>query len=317
MIRGKNYSIMVRKKVCIVVATHKGGNLLLECIVSVINFTKYKNYKLVIVDDYPNDENLKVYYRRKPKKLKVIFLKKHESASYARNLGIEYSILKEKAEYIIFLDNDIKIVDNNWINKLVKIMEIYKEIGILAPIIYTPIGYQTFTKEEVQFVDYVPSACIIVRRSVIEKIGGFDPGYWPLGNEDPDFCNRVKLAGYKIAVTNATKVLHQTTSKKRISIYWSFIHTKNYVRYILLNLREKNFYEIFSLLVIRKNFSSSFRPSNLIFVPDWYRRLIFLPLAILINLFSIREILKLRRDRTGFHFLNQRIKISDERKYKA
>lgn len=306
----------MRNKVCVVIVSHKGGNLLLECVSSVLRLTKYQNYRVIVVDDYPNDENLKVAYRRKPKKLKIIFLERHESASYARNLGIEYSILRENAKYIIFLDSDVKVLDGNWMNNLVKIMENYKEIGILAPIIYTPVGNQTFTKRRVQFVDYVPSACMIVRRSVIEKIGGFDPDFWPLGNEDPDFCNRVKLSGYKIAITGVTKVFHQTNIKRRISTYWSFIHTKNYVRYILLNLRKGNFYEIFSLIAIRRNFSDSFRPSNLIFAPDWYRRLVFLPLALLVNLLNIRKILKLRRNRSSFHFLNPMIKISDERKRK-
>jgi len=307
----------MKKKVCVVIASHQGGNLLMECINSLLRLTRYENFKLIIVDDYPNDKALKAIDKSKLKNIKVIFLRRHESASYARNVGIEYSILKEDAEYIIFLDSDVKIVDEYWIDKLVNILEAHKEIGILAPIIYTPRNYQTFTRRKIQFLDYVPSACIIVRRAVFEKIGGFDTNFWPLGNEDPDFCNRVRSAGYRIATTKLVKVLHQTTEKKRKSIYWSFVCTKNYVRYILLNLRWKNFHEIFSLIAIRKNFSDSFRLSNLIFVSDWYRRLIFLPLALILNLFKIREILKLRRDRSGFYFLKSMIKISDEGKLKT
>jgi GT2 family glycosyltransferase len=306
----------MEKKVCIVIPTHLGGTLLMDCVKSIFNSTNYKNFKVIIVDDFPNDE---MVYKIKEtfKDVITILMKKHESASYTRNVGIEYSLIKEKADYVVLLDNDIKIVDKNWLKKLVTIIENNEEIGVLAPIIYTPKYYQTYTKKKVHFTKYVPSACIIVRKEVFEKIGGFDPNFWPLGNEDPDFCNRVIAAGFKIAVTGATRVLHQTSNKRRISVYWSFIHTKNYVRYILLNLRKENLHEIFSLIAVRKNFSDSFRPSNLFFTPDWYRRLVFLPPTFLINLTKIKEILKLRRDRSGFYFLSPMIKISDERKHKV
>jgi len=311
----------MKKRVCIVIASRKGGNALIKCVESLLRLTRYTNFKLIVVDDYPNDSILKTFLgsidRHKSRKIKVIFLRRHESLSYARNVGIEYSILSENAEYIIFLDNDVEIVDKYWIDKLVSIMEKIKEIGVLSPIIRSPTGYQTFTKRNVQFNKYVVPACMIVRSNVFKKIGGFDPDFWPLGNEDTDFFNRVMASGYKIAVTKTTMILHHTTPKRRISAYWSFVNTKNYVRYILLNLREKNFYEIFSLIAIRKNFSGSFRPSNLMFSSDWYRRLVFLPLAVFVNLLNIRKIMKLRRDRAGFYFLNPMIKISDERKRKT
>jgi GT2 family glycosyltransferase len=297
----------MEKKVCVVINNWNGGNLLLKCISSILNVTEYLNYKVIVVDDGSTDGSGEEV-KRKFKNVKVIFLKEHKGASFTRNVGIEYCLKNEKADYVIFLDNDVKIEDKNWIEKLISIMEKEKEIGILAPIIYTPEYYQTFTKKTIEYTKYVPSACIIVRKDVFKKIGGFDINFLFVGNEDPDFCNRVRASNFKIAVTNKTKVFHNTSTKKRKSIFWSFVSTYNYVRYILLNLRENSVFEIFSLIVIRKNFSRGYNPSNLIIVSDWWKRLILFPLAFLLNLIRIREILKLRRERNQFHFLSEKIK---------
>jgi GT2 family glycosyltransferase len=295
------------KRVCIIINNWNGGHLLIECVSSILYVTRYPNFRVIVVDDCSTDESGKEV-KRIFKNVKVIFLKEHKGASFTRNLGIEYSLENEKADYIIFLDNDIIIEDKNWIKELVSIMEKEKEIGILAPIIYTPEHYQTFTKKKIEYTKYVPSACVIIRKDVFRKIGGFDTNFLFLGNEDPDFCNRVRASNFKIAVTNKTKVFHNTSTKKRKSTFWSFISTYNYVRYILLNLRENNIFELFSLIVIRKNFSRGYNPSNLIIVSDWWKRLILFPLAFLLNLIRIREVLKLRRERNQFHFLSEKIK---------
>jgi len=84
--------------------------------------------------------------------------------------------------------------------------------------------------------------------------------------------------------------------------------TYNYLRYILLNLRERNILEIFSLIVIRKNSSKNLTISNLILVPDWWRRFVLIPLAFFANLRNIKEITELRRKRNGFYFLSEKIK---------
>jgi GT2 family glycosyltransferase len=46
-------------------------------------------------------------------------------------------------------------------------------------------------------IDWPPGAFSIIRKSVLEKIGGFDPRFF-FYYEEVDLCQRIKIAGYKV-----------------------------------------------------------------------------------------------------------------------
>jgi GT2 family glycosyltransferase len=56
-------------------------------------------------------------------------------------------------------------------------------------------------------VDWITGACMLVRRSVIEQVGGFDEGYF-MYSEELDLCRRIKRAGWRIVYQPAAVVIH-------------------------------------------------------------------------------------------------------------
>ncbi|NSW76215.1 MAG: hypothetical protein HPY68_05470 [Candidatus Atribacteria bacterium] len=50
--------------------------------------------------------------------------------------------------------------------------------------------------------------CMLVKRAVIEKIGGFDPIFGTGNFEDDDFCLRLQLAGFTIKIAHDVFVHH-------------------------------------------------------------------------------------------------------------
>jgi GT2 family glycosyltransferase len=62
--------------------------------------------------------------------------------------------------------------------------------------------------EERRRVDWVSGVCLLVRRAVLEEIGGWDEGFF-MYCEDIDLCRRIRNAGYEIEFVPSAQVLHQ------------------------------------------------------------------------------------------------------------
>jgi GT2 family glycosyltransferase len=56
-------------------------------------------------------------------------------------------------------------------------------------------------------VDGVTGACMVVRKSVYDAVGGMYSGYWA-GNEDVDLCLTIREAGYRIRYCAQSQVTH-------------------------------------------------------------------------------------------------------------
>jgi hypothetical protein len=54
---------------------------------------------------------------------------------------------------------------------------------------------------------WVSGACMMIRRSALEAVGGLDEGFF-LYEEDVDLCLRLRRAGWRIAFTPAAEVVH-------------------------------------------------------------------------------------------------------------
>ena len=60
---------------------------------------------------------------------------------------------------------------------------------------------------EAQEVDWVVGAALLARRAVIDRIGGFDEGYF-MYSEELDWCRRAKQAGWQIVYLPPALIVH-------------------------------------------------------------------------------------------------------------
>ena len=58
-----------------------------------------------------------------------------------------------------------------------------------------------------QEVDWLNGACMLVRREVFDRIGGFDEGYF-MYSEELDLCERARAAGWRISYDPAAEIIH-------------------------------------------------------------------------------------------------------------
>ncbi len=159
-------------------------------------------------------------------RFKVIRNEKNLGFAAGNNQGMA----EARGEYIVLMNNDV-VVTTGWLNRMIAVAERNPKIGIVGPMSnyvsgpqwVSQVGYDTATLTGLnQFAqDYsrrhlgqakpfwrVVGFCMLIKRAVVEKIGGLDSRYG-LGNfEDDDFSLRARLAGFESWIAEDCFVHH-------------------------------------------------------------------------------------------------------------
>ncbi len=161
-------------------------------------------------------------------------------------------------EILLFMNNDMEVVNPDWMEAMLE--HIYREkVGAVgcrlvrrngtiqhAGMIFKPNiyycaanlffedGYYTKVQRE---VSGVTAACMMIRKSVFEQVGGFDEVHFPIGFSDADLCLKIRQAGYKIIYTPFAELLHEESKSRNTheEYYEKFTLYNRYIGDTLLN----------------------------------------------------------------------------------
>ena len=209
---------------------------ILESTLETLNKSIYGNLKIILTDADSQDNSIN-YVKKNFKHIDVLSVK-NNGVSYAFNMSIKYAFSKyPKSKYLLFLNNDLKFIDSDWINKLVKIGENDSSVGIIGCKLLDSYGvsngigsymerfYSLSSKNKKSgYVDSVNGAVFLIKSSMIKKIGLFDEIYLPFFAEEWDYCLRAKSNGYKSYYANSVSIMHlegYTLMKTDIKKKWS------------------------------------------------------------------------------------------------
>lgn len=137
------------------------------------------------------------------------------------NLGIEIA-LNEGAEYISLINPDTWF-EPNWLSPLIQAFEQNPDFGILAPFqlqyhdnepalwsvgnLLRGKSLPEVLNEPLIELPFTEGSCMVIRRSVFEKIGGFDPIY-EMYYEEIDLCRRARRAGFRVGIIPSARYHH-------------------------------------------------------------------------------------------------------------
>ncbi|MEM4325883.1 MAG: hypothetical protein QXU40_01115, partial [Candidatus Pacearchaeota archaeon] len=160
-----------------------------------------------------------------------------------------------------------KIIQKDWLTKLVETAESDERIGIVGcNLIYPDGSLQHFSiggvsyyldrgvrvelnedeKKEankLQEIRHNVGAAFLVKRSLIDKIGLFDR-FFPYYGEEIDYCERVWKNGFKVIYDPRVTIIHiraQTVDAKKITKDW-YIMKKQSIKVELLNYKLKEIF---------------------------------------------------------------------------
>jgi hypothetical protein len=149
--------------------------------------------------------------------MKVKYDDPHFAFPRAINMGI-----KEMMGYdILILNDDCKILEWNFFDRLAELAYARATIGILSPLVVGCAGNPVQRWHErgqhwrpsMDFVDVPAPAtvcfpCVYVKRELLDQIGLLNEKLAGYGMDDVDMCNRARTAGWKTAITQRVLIQH-------------------------------------------------------------------------------------------------------------
>ena len=160
-----------KEKIDIILPNYNSSLFITETINSVLN-QSYKNWKLIIVDDFSDKKTVNILKKiTSNKKIKVFWQKKNRGAGFCRN----YAIKKSNSPFVAFIDSD-----DIWKkNKLKNQIDFMKKNNFS----FTYTNYETFGKKMKKIInppklDYsnfirntsIATSTMMVRRKEIKNI---------------------------------------------------------------------------------------------------------------------------------------------------
>lgn len=242
-----------------------------ECLDSVIE-CNYPRLEVIFVDNGSTDGS--PLFVEENYKSKIVVIKNEHNLGCAE--GFNEGIRASSGEYLALISNDM-VVDHNWLKPIVKLMKSDQRIGIAGckllaygttklldaiggADLYLCGRLKTIGAGEVDGGQYDANmdnldfigGTQILRRSALDQVGLYDPGFSEFFSEDVDLCFRMRKAGYKVVYVYDAVVWHRSSATfrglsqdVRARAFIQYMGHRNRIRTNLIHFRLRRLFSAF------------------------------------------------------------------------
>ncbi len=227
-------------KVSILIPNKDHTDDLEKCLQSIWKKTTWDNYEIIVIENNSTDPATFAYYEKAKQRydgLKVVtYPEKGFNFSGINNFGRKAAA----GDYLLLLNNDVEVRNGDWLTELLRQCAHKGGAAICGAMLYYPdetlqhagvitglggyAGHSHKYKQKggsgylfriatVQDFSAVTGACLLVKASVYDKVGGLDEQFAVAFN-DVDFCLRVRDAGCRIAWTPYAELTHYESKSR-------------------------------------------------------------------------------------------------------
>jgi len=224
--------------VSLIIPTRNGLKLLKRCIESILNKTTYLNYEVLIVDNGSDDSGTLKYLKNIIIDSRVRVIRDDRLFNYSalNNTAVQLA----HGEILGLINNDVEVITPEWLSEMVGHV-LRPEVGVVgarlwysddtiqhAGIIlgmegfaghghrYLPkgnVGYCARASLTQSFLA-VTGACLVVKKSIYEAVGGLNEIELQVACNDIDFCLKVREMGYRNIWTPYAELYHHESSTR-------------------------------------------------------------------------------------------------------
>lgn len=233
------YSLTERPLVSIIIANKDHVDDLSRCVESIINKSTYQNYEIIIVENNSVTSQIKEYYEEIDKHPKVRVVTYEGTFHYSKinNYGVSFA----NGKFVLLLNNDTEVITPGWMEELLMYGQ-REDTGAVGAKLYYPdktiqhagiviglgahrtAGHVHYKVPEsnvgymgklcyAQNISAVTGACMLVRKSLYEELGGLDEAF-AVALNDVDFCLRLREKGYLNVFTPFAELYHYESKSR-------------------------------------------------------------------------------------------------------
>lgn len=223
--------------ISIVIPSKNMYKVVKRCIDSIYAKSTYDNFEIILVDTGSDDKKVLNWYKKVTQNhsnFRVVDWPE-KPFSYARSCNEGARVAK--GEILIMLNNDTEVITPDWMDQLAGDAQ-RENIGAVGPLLFFPGGrhiqhagvgvglggvaansFSMMTLDQPMSqtqhlmintkhnMTVVTGACLAIRKSVFESIGGFDEGFRITYN-DVDLCLKLYEKGYQNLYTPHVRLIH-------------------------------------------------------------------------------------------------------------
>jgi len=226
-----DYAIQGEPLISLVIPNYEHIADLQKCIDSILHLTTYRHYEIVIIENNSTSKELFAYYEHLKKDNRVRVIKWSNPFNYSaiNNFGVAQA----QGEYIVLLNNDTEVIAPDWLQKMLGFAQRDDVGAVGARLLYsdqtiqhagviigfcgvaghafahmpsTEVGYMN-RAVAAQNVSAVTAACLMMKKSLFEKINGFEEQLAVAFN-DIDLCLKIREQGYRIVYAPKAELYH-------------------------------------------------------------------------------------------------------------
>lgn len=222
----------------LIIPTKDKLNFLKPCIESVLASDDSDSVEIIIVDNESVEAETQKYLQWVNDKLNVRVLSWNEPFNFSaiNNFAAEQC----RSDYLCFLNNDIEIKDPQWLRKLLAVAEL-DEVGAVGCTLLYPnssiqhagialdektIAQHIAVGEDGGFlaeqgislpyaVDAVTAACLVMRKALFLRMGGFNEDQLAIAFNDVDLCLRLADKGLPILSHPGVVLIHHESVSRQ------------------------------------------------------------------------------------------------------
>ena len=194
-----------------------------RCLDRLLTVTKYKNFEVVLVDNWSTSREAAAFVAKAQKHDRVRVIRVEEAFNYSRLNNI--ACLQSSGEYFVFMNNDVFVEQPNWLRLLVDEALADKTVGAVGAKLVFPdrtvqhggvilgvggVGDHANRGRAIddpfymgrgicaQELSAVTAALMLCRADVFQGVGGFDEADLSVAYNDVDLCLKLRRAGFKV-----------------------------------------------------------------------------------------------------------------------